>query len=69
MNQNLIEEQVKRGQNFGNACCNSAHNLLSSCQLSKDIKVIIYKTIILPVDLYTVLTENLPLCANSSSKS
>jgi hypothetical protein len=33
-NQNLIEEEIKRRLNSGNACCHSVQNLLSSCMLS-----------------------------------
>jgi len=36
----------------GNACCYSVHNLLSSSLLSKNMKVKIYRTIILPFVLY-----------------
>jgi hypothetical protein len=48
-NQNFIEEENKRRFNSGNACYESVENLLSSCLLSKKIKIILYKTIILPV--------------------
>jgi hypothetical protein len=34
-NQNLIQEEIKRRLNSGNACYHSVHNLLSSCLLSK----------------------------------
>jgi hypothetical protein len=50
--QNLIQEEVKRRLNSGNACYYSTRNLLSSCLLSKTVKIRIYKTIILPVVLY-----------------
>jgi hypothetical protein len=46
-NQNLIQEEIKRRLNSGNACYNVVHNLLSSRLLSKNIKIRIYKTIIL----------------------
>jgi uncharacterized CHY-type Zn-finger protein len=45
----LIQKDIKRKLNFGNACYHSIHNLLSSHPLSKYIKIRIYKTIILPV--------------------
>jgi hypothetical protein len=45
-NQNLIQEENKGGLNLSNACYHSAQNLLSSCLLSKNIKIRIYKTII-----------------------
>jgi hypothetical protein len=50
-NQNLIQEGTKRRLNSGNACYHSVENLLSSL-LSKNIKIVIYKSIILPVVLY-----------------
>jgi hypothetical protein len=49
---NLIQEEIKRRLNSGNACCHSVQNLLSSRLLSKNVKIRIYKTIILPVVLY-----------------
>jgi hypothetical protein len=51
-NKNSIQEEIKRGFNCGNACYHLVQNLLSSRLLSKDVKVRIYKTIILPVVLY-----------------
>jgi hypothetical protein len=51
-NQNLIQEEMKRRLNSGNACNHSVQNLLSSCLLSKNIKIRIYNTIILPAVLY-----------------
>jgi hypothetical protein len=51
-NQNLIQEEMKRRLNSGDACYHSAQNLLSSRLLSKNVKVKIYKTIVLPVVLY-----------------
>jgi hypothetical protein len=51
-NQNLIQEEIKRRLNWGNACYHSVQNLLPSCLLSKNIKIRIYKTIILPVVIY-----------------
>jgi hypothetical protein len=51
-NQNLIQEQIKRRSNSGNACYHSVQNHLSSHLLSKNLKIQIYKTIILPVVLY-----------------
>jgi hypothetical protein len=53
-NQNLIQEQIKRRSNSGNACFHSVQNLLSSHLLSKNIKIRIYKSIHLPVVLYGV---------------
>jgi hypothetical protein len=51
-NQNLIQEEIKRRVNSGNACYHSVQNLLSSRLLSKNVKIRIYKTIILPEVLY-----------------
>jgi hypothetical protein len=45
----LIQEEIKRRLNSGNACYHSVHNLLSSRLLSKNLKIRIYKTIILTV--------------------
>jgi hypothetical protein len=43
-NQNLIQEEIKRKLNSGNACCNSVQNLLPSRLWSKNIKIGIYET-------------------------
>jgi hypothetical protein len=51
-NQNLIQEEINRILNSSNACYHSVQNLLSSHLLSKNLKIRIYKTIILPVVLY-----------------
>jgi hypothetical protein len=58
-NQNLIQEEIKRGPNLGNACYHSVHNLLFCYLLSKNVRIRIYKTIILSVVLYGC--ETLPL--------
>jgi hypothetical protein len=42
-NQNLIQEEIKRRSNSGNACYHSVQNLLSSRLLSKTVKVRIHK--------------------------
>jgi hypothetical protein len=60
-NQNLIQEEIKRRLNSGNACYYSVQNLLSSRLLSKNLKIRIYKTIILPVVLYGCETWYLTL--------
>jgi hypothetical protein len=60
-NQNLIQEEIKRRLNSGNACYHSVQNLLSSRLLSKNLKIRIYKTIILPVVLYGCETWSLTL--------
>jgi hypothetical protein len=59
--QNLIQEESKRRLNAGNACCHSVQNLLSSRLLSRIIKIVIYKIIILPVGLYVCETWSLIL--------
>jgi hypothetical protein len=48
-NQNLIQEEIKRILNSGNSCYHSVQNLPSSRLLSKNLKIRIYKMIILPV--------------------
>jgi hypothetical protein len=60
-NQNLIQEEIKRRLNSGNTCYHSVQNLLSSRLLSKNLKIRIYKTIILPVVLYGCETWSLTL--------
>jgi hypothetical protein len=60
-NQNLIQEEIKRRLNCGNACYHSVQNVLSSRLLSKSLKIRIYKTIILPVVLYGCETWSLTL--------
>jgi hypothetical protein len=51
-NQNLIQKENGRRLNSGNACYHSVQKLLYSRLLYKNIKIRIYKTIILPVVLY-----------------
>jgi hypothetical protein len=60
-NQNLIQEEIKRILNSGNASCHSVQNLLSSYLLLKNVKIRIYQTIILPVVLYGCETWSLTL--------
>jgi hypothetical protein len=60
-NQNLIQEEIKRRLNSGNACYHSVQSLLPSCLLSKNVKIRIYRTIILPVVLYGCETWSLTL--------
>jgi hypothetical protein len=45
--QNWIQEEIKRRLSSGNACYHLVQNLLSSHLLSKNVKVRIYKTVIL----------------------
>jgi hypothetical protein len=59
--ENLIQEEIKRRLNTGNACYHSVQNLLSSRLLSKNVRIRIYKTVILPVVLYGCETWSLTL--------
>jgi len=52
MNQNSIQEEIKSRLKAGNASYCSVQNLLSSSLLSKNKKIKIYRTIILPIVLY-----------------
>jgi hypothetical protein len=60
-NQNLIQEEIKRRSNSGNASYHSVQNLMSFRLLPKNVKIRIYKTIILPVLLYGCETWSLTL--------
>jgi hypothetical protein len=60
MNRNSIQEEVKSRLKLGNACYHLVQILLSS-SLSKNLKIKIYRTIILPVDLYGCETWSLTL--------
>jgi hypothetical protein len=57
----LIQEEIKRRLNSGNACYHLVQNLQSSRLLSKKLKVRIYKMILLPVVLYGCETWSLTL--------
>jgi hypothetical protein len=59
--QNCMKEEIKSRLNSGNACYHSVQSLLSSRLLSRNVKVKIYKTIILPVVLYGYATWSLTL--------
>jgi len=59
--QNSILEEIKSRLKTGNACYHSVQNLLSSRLLSKNLKIKIYRTIILPVVLYECETWSLTL--------
>jgi hypothetical protein len=60
-NQNLVQEEIERRLNSDNACCHSVQNILSSRQLSKNIKIKTYKPIILTMVLYVCKTWVLTL--------
>jgi hypothetical protein len=59
--QNCIHEEIKSRLNSGNACYHSVQSLLSSRLLPRNVKVKIYKTIILPVVLYGCETWSVTL--------
>jgi hypothetical protein len=50
--QNCVQEEIKSKLKLGNACYHSVQSRLSSSLLPKNIKIKIYRTIILPVVLY-----------------
>jgi hypothetical protein len=50
--QNCIHEKIRSRLNSGNACYHAVQDLLSSRLMSRNVKIKIYKTIILPVVLY-----------------
>jgi hypothetical protein len=56
-----MHEEIKSRLNSGNACYHLVQSLLSSCLQSRNLKVKIYKTIILPVVLYRCETWSLTL--------
>jgi len=56
-----VQEEVKSRLNSGNASCHSVKKFLSSSLLSKNLKIKIYKTIILPVVLYGCKTLSLTI--------
>jgi hypothetical protein len=57
-NQNLIREEIQRRLNSGNACY---HSVKSSRLLSTNVKIRIYRSIIVPVVLYGSETWSLIL--------
>jgi hypothetical protein len=59
--QNFMHKEIRSRLNSGNACYHSVQSLLSSRLLSRNVKVKIYKTIILPVVLYGCETWSLTL--------
>ena len=58
-NQNSIQEEIKSRFKSGNACYHSVLNRLSFSLLCKNLKIKIYRTIILPVVLYGCETWSL----------
>ena len=51
-NQNTIQEEIKSRLKSGNACYHSVQDLFSSSLLPKNLKIEVYRTIILTVILY-----------------
>ena len=60
-NQNSIQEEIKRVLKSRNVCYHSVQNFLSFTLLSKNFKIKIYRTIILPAFLYGCETWSLTL--------
>jgi hypothetical protein len=60
-NQNDIHDEIKSRLNSGNVCYYSVENLLSSCLISRSLKIKIYKTVILLFVLYGCETWSLTL--------
>ena len=48
----FTSKEIKSRLKSGNACCHSVRNLMSSRLQSKNMKIKIYRTIILPFVLY-----------------
>jgi hypothetical protein len=59
--QNCVHEGIRSRLNSGNACYHAVQNLLSSRLLSRNVKIKIYKIIILPVVLCGCETLSLTL--------
>jgi hypothetical protein len=60
-NRNSIQEEIKSRLKLRNACYHSVQDLLSSSFLSKNTKINIYRSIILPVVLYGCETWSVTL--------
>ena len=60
-NQNFIRKEIKTRKKSGSACYNLVQNRLCSSLLSKNVKIQIYRTIILPVVWYGCETWSLTL--------
>jgi len=59
--QNSLQKEIKSRLKSGNVCFLSVQNLLSSSVLSKNVKINVYSTIILPIVLYGCETWSLTL--------
>jgi len=60
-NQNSTQEEIKSRLKSGNACYHLVQNLLSSSLLSKNLKIKMHRTRILPVIVYGCETWSLTL--------
>ena len=60
-NQNSIPEEIKISLRSVNACYNSVQKLLSSRMLTKNVKINVYRIIILPIVSYGCETWSLIL--------
>ena len=60
-NQNSIAEEIRSRLSSGSACYHAVQNILSSRLLSKNLKMKIYRNVILPVVLYGCETWSLTL--------
>jgi len=60
-NRNYIQEETKSRLKSGNACYHSVQNIFSSRLLSKNLKIKIYRTVVLPFLLYGCETWSLTL--------
>jgi hypothetical protein len=56
-----MHEEINNRLHSRNACYHSVQSLLSSCLQSRNVKVKIYKTIILPLALYGCETWSVTL--------
>jgi len=61
INQNCIQEEIKSGLQSDNVCCHSVQNVLCCCLLYKNLKIKIYRTVILPIVLCGCETWSLTL--------
>jgi hypothetical protein len=57
----MFHDEIKSRLNLGNPCYYSFQTLLSSCLISKNLKIKIYKTVILSAVLYGCETWSLTL--------
>ena len=52
LNQNYIQEEIKSRLKLENACYHSVQNFFSSSFLTKNLKIKVYRSVILPVVVY-----------------